>query len=364
MRNDDFIWNLMARAIYGEASASEKQELQEYLAKNPELQQQYELLHQLLRRSESSGHLVNDDHSEQVRILLEQTESPISSLHPRAKNVRRRLYYYGAAAAAVVALAYWGIMRVHAPARGPELPPHYQLALATAKGARKQLQLPDGSNVWLNGGSRLFFVTDFKGGSREVKLEGEAFFDVVHAQTATGAKSPFIVHAGNIDISVLGTAFNIKAYANENVTTAVLYRGLISVTKHDGKTNFQPVLLYPNQKLMIPNAVAATHQVTGEPQEALKIEAIDSTKAVEARTETAWMYNRLEFRGDDFVTLAHKLEQWYNVSIHFTDDAVKKLNFNGSFEKETIVQALEALKLANAFSYQIENKDIYISTSR
>jgi len=360
MRNDDFIWNLMARAIYGEASASEKQALQEYLATSPELQQQYELLYQLLKRTQNSSHSASDDHTEQVQLLLTKTESPILPL--AVKKVRQRLLYYGAAAAAVIALAYWGVTQLHVP--GDRLNPQrvYELALAAPKGARKQLLLPDGSKVWLNGGSRLFYVTDFKGPTREVKLEGEAFFDVVHAQTAGGAKRPFIVHAGNIDIKVLGTAFNIKAYANEQVTTAVLYRGLIRVTKHEGEKSFQPVLLYPNQKLVIPNELIAEAPSAAGPREAIKIESIDSTKAVAARAETAWMYNRLEFRGDDFVTLAHKMEQWYNINIHFTDEAVKTLRFNGSFEKETLPQALEALKLANPFSYKIGDNEILISS--
>ncbi|MGJ7031099.1 FecR family protein [Niabella hirudinis] len=362
MRNDDFIWNLMARAIYGEASASEKQALQEYLAKNSELQQQYELLHQLLRRTESSSPALQDDYTEQVQLLLTKTESPI--LHQAVKKVRRRLFYYGAAAAAVLAVAYWGFTQLYTPAGRLPLQDIYKLALDAPKGARKQLLLPDGSKVWLNGGSRLFYVTDFKGRSREVKLEGEAFFDVMPAQTAGGARRPFIVHAGNIDIRVLGTAFNVKAYANDPVTTAVLYRGLISLTRHDGAKDFQPVLLYPNQKLVIPNTPIAAPVVAGSLQEAIKIESIDSTKAIAERVETAWMYNRLEFRGDDFVTLAHKMEAWYNINIHFTDERVKGLSFNGSFEKETLVQALEALKLANSFEYRIEHDEVFISSSR
>ncbi|WP_018626875.1 FecR family protein [Niabella aurantiaca] len=366
MRNDDFIWNLMARTIYGEASASEKQALQKYLARNPELQQQYELLQQLLQRTPGSSHTMQDDYTEAVRLLLVKTESPILSPPPAAKKTRQRLLYYGAAAAAVLALAYWGVKQLHTPATRPGSPGIYKLASAAPKGARKQLLLPDGSKVWLNGGSRLFYVTDFKGATREVKLEGEAFFDVIHAQTAEGARCPFIVHAGNIDIKVLGTAFNIKAYTNEQVTTAILYRGLISVTKHDGEKNFQPVLLYPNQKLVIPNTLVAEpeHPVTGGLREAIKVEAIDSTKAIEQRVETAWIYNRLEFRGDDFVTLAHKMEQWYNINIRFTDEAVKALSFNGSFEKETLVQALEALKLANPFAYKIEHNEVVISSFR
>ncbi|WP_090393496.1 FecR family protein [Niabella drilacis] len=362
MRNDDFIWNLMARAVYGEASASERQALQEYLAKSPDLQQQYELLYQLLKRTESSSPALQDDYTEQVQLLLTKTESPI--LPQAVKKVRRRLFYYGAAAAAVFAVAYWGFTQLYAPAGRLPLEGIYRLALDAPKGARKQLLLPDGSKVWLNGGSRLFYVTDFKGRSREVKLEGEAFFDVAHATAEGGGLRPFIVHAGNIDIKVLGTAFNVKAYANDPATTAVLYRGLISVTKHDGEKNFQPVLLYPNQKLVIPNILVAASSAVGGLREAIKIEAIDSTKAIAARVETAWMYNRLEFRGDDFVTLAHKMETWYNINIHFTDERVKELSFNGSFEKETLVQALEALKLANSFEYRVEHNEVLISSSR
>lgn len=354
----------MARTIYGEANASEKQALQEYLTKNPELQQQYELLHQLLKRTQGNRHTLQDNYTEEVRLLLAKTGSPILSPAPVAVKSRRRLLYYGAAAAAVIALAYLGITQLHAPAVRLKPRGSYELALAAPKGARKQLLLPDGSKVWLNGGSRLFYVTDFKGPTREVQLEGEAFFDVAHARAEGGASRPFIVHAGNIDIKVLGTAFNVKAYGNEHVTTAVLYRGLISVTKHDGEKNFQPVLLYPNQKLVIPNTLVAERPVAGGLREAIKVEAIDSTKAIEQRVETAWIYNRLEFRGDDFVTLAHKMETWYNIDIRFADEEVKALSFNGSFEKETLVQALEALKLANPFSYKIGHNEVLISSSR
>ncbi|MBZ4189143.1 FecR family protein [Niabella beijingensis] len=357
MRNGDFIWNLMARAIYGEATESEKKELQQYLAQHQDLQQQYTLLYEVLKKGKEQHQ--PEDYTTQAKALLARAAGGSEAIHPgRAKLIRRRFVYYGAAAAVIAGIClYWGISRT--PQAG--LRPAYRIALEAPRGSRKQLVLPDGSSVWLNGGSRLFYVTDFKGRTREVKLEGEAFFDVVKK-----AEQPFIVHAGNMDIKVLGTAFNVKAYTDETLTTTALYRGLISVTKHGGKKDFQPVLLYPNQKLVVPNTLLAEDNASEDEggREAIKIEPIDSTKTEADRIETAWMYNRLEFRGDDFVSLASKLEHWYNITIHFTDERVKDLSFNGSFEKETLVQALEALRLANPFEYKIENHEVFISSYR
>jgi transmembrane sensor len=94
------------------------------------------------------------------------------------------------------------------------------------------------------------------------------------------------------------------------------------------------------------------------------ISHIDSTKKENERIETAWVYSRLEFRGDKFSALAQKLQRWYNVTINFTDDKVKELEFNGSFEKETVEQAFAALKVANSlFTYKIENHEIFVGSS-
>lgn len=153
---------------------------------------------------------------------------------------------------------------------------------------------------------------------------------------------------------------------DENVETT-LYRGLVNVSKSDDNS-FQPILLYPNQKLILPRAThskAETAKVAAASEKnSIIIKQIDSTKAEPLRIETAWIYNRLEFRGDDFATLAAKLERWYNVKINFADTQVQKLNFNGSFEKETVEQALKALKTANSFNYKMNNNEILISSSK
>jgi ferric-dicitrate binding protein FerR (iron transport regulator) len=196
-----------------------------------------------------------------------------------------------------------------------------------------------------------------------VKLEGEAFFDVVK-----NPSRPFIVHTSGIDIKVLGTAFNVKAYPEDKTVETTLLRGLVQVFDQRNPTK-APIELRPNQKLVVSSGA---EDAMKDPQEKISvaikalpvITRIDSTKKENERFETAWVYSRLEFRGDDFETLAKKLERWYNVTIVFKDEDVKQLKFNGSFEKETVEQAFVALKEAKLFTYQINNRhEIFVGTS-
>ena len=98
--------------------------------------------------------------------------------------------------------------------------------------------------------------------------------------------------------------------------------------------------------------------------QALPLHLLTVPKKESERIETAWVYSRLEFRGDSFEGLAKKLERWYNVTIVFKDEKVKELNFNGSFEKETVEQAFNYLQETILFNYKIRNNEISVSSSQ
>jgi ferric-dicitrate binding protein FerR (iron transport regulator) len=76
--------------------------------------------------------------------------------------------------------------------------------------------------------------------------------------------------------------------------------------------------------------------------------------------ETSWRYNKLDFNGDSFEELAEKMERWYDVHIMINNERLKRRRLKGSFEKETIVQALEALKVSEKFEYEVEGKEVVI----
>jgi len=177
------------------------------------------------------------------------------------------------------------------------------------------------------------------------------------------------VHVSGYNIKVLGTAFNVKSYTKDKTVETTLIRGLVQVTRQDKKEQ-QPIVLHPNQKLIVDKFAAnvATNlpdnnntMLTSQADpEDFKITKLNTSIQENERIETAWVYNRLQFRGDSFKDLADKLERWYNVKITFDDERIQQLNFTGSFEQETIEQVFVALKTANDFNYRIEGKEIHV----
>jgi ferric-dicitrate binding protein FerR (iron transport regulator) len=108
-------------------------------------------------------------------------------------------------------------------------PPVYE-QIATSRGQRKQVQLPDGTRVWMAPGSELKYPAKFTD-DREVFLEGEAFFDVSHDPAHS-----FIIHAGSIDTRVLGTSFNVRAYGDSTDAEITLVTGKVSISTENNPT--------------------------------------------------------------------------------------------------------------------------------
>jgi len=228
-----------------------------------------------------------------------------------------------------------------------------------AYGERKNIQLPDGSNVTLNAGSNIKINEKFGMGTRDVYLEGEAFFEVKHDTSL-----PFIVHTTAMDVKALGTAFNVKAYLDEKITETSLIRGLVEVTLKEN--NNLKMLLYPNQKIEWEhlNAGIAQNNLTAK-----KVNALDVTDSLEKKLvltntgdikEIAWKENKLIFDDEGFDDIAVLLERWYGVKINFKDSSIRNYRFTGGFEKEDLNTVLEFLKESKSFNYTIERGETLI----
>ncbi|HNP53590.1 MAG TPA: FecR family protein, partial [Ferruginibacter sp.] len=235
--------------------------------------------------------------------------------------------------------------------------------ITVKKGAKTKLQLPDGSQVWVNSDSKLSYPASFQGGQRDVYLEGEAYFDVVK-----DPKHPFIVHTSGIDVRVLGTAFNVKAYEAEPTIEATLVHGMIEVTKINEPTA-PKVILKHHEKLIYNKFVKTTSNETlpesNSPQNttkpAITIAQIAKQTPDSAFLETAWVYNRLRFEDERMDELAMKMERWFDVNIRIDNDKLKAYRLTGSFENETIEDALKAMQYLVSFKYSIENRNVVIT---
>lgn len=224
--------------------------------------------------------------------------------------------------------------------------------LKTRYGGRSKIILSDGTEVRLNAGSRLNYPDVFSGARREVTLEGEAFFDV-----AQHPETPFLVHAGKVTIRVLGTRFDVKAYREDAAVTTTLISGKVQVTM-DGDPD-KKVVLAPYEKLMVINSPREELGVRGAPGNALRYQVQDLPEIGSGSLpETAWVENRLVVSNETFGEVARMLERRYDVQIDFGDERLRQEHLSGVFEKETIRQVLDILKMTTKFKYSIDGKKV------
>jgi transmembrane sensor len=372
MNNQDNVFILMGRYLSGESTASEKEQLFSLLAKDEQLQQHFEIYKSLWSNSNTlDTGVVEQDEIQAINRILGTPQTNIDNETPVVQMPPKPGYKWIWAAAACLLIAASGIFFFKNNAsQNITSTVHAKLedsmhVIVSQKGTRSKNQLPDGSIVWLNAGSTLYYKKNFTNNSiREVKLVGEAFFDVVKMMN-----KPFIVNAPGIQVKVLGTAFNVKSYPDDRVTETTLLRGKVEV-KSTAKASSKIYTLYPNQKLvMLKSVQQQASTAVNEQQEAVlfdetDISTITASSNEELLPETSWVQNRLVFKGDSFEQLAKKLERWYNVSIVFRDEQAKQLHFSGSLENETKEQAFEALKAVAIFNYSIKNHEIFIQSHR
>ena len=214
---------------------------------------------------------------------------------------------------------------------------------------RKTIVLPDGSVVTLHKNSTIILSSAFDKNDRNITLTGEAFFDVTHKPL------PFIVHTPNLNVEVVGTAFNVSAYPQLPSETS-LFRGKIVISVNDDSE--RRIVLSPNQKFIL-------HQEKGkkilEKNKDYRVTPLSVDPADQKPRETAWLRNRLVIEDESLETIAEKLKQWYGIQISFADDESKTYRYSGTFETETVMKALEALQLSYPFSFRVEDNRIIIS---
>ncbi|WP_147372177.1 FecR family protein [Mariniphaga sediminis] len=208
-------------------------------------------------------------------------------------------------------------------------------------GKKSELLLADGTKVWLNAGSRLAFPSRFTDDTREVYLEGEACFQVTRNE-----KHPFIVKAGNLDVKVLGTHFNVSAYSNDETIETVLLEGSVIVSKPKtfglGKTD---VVLTPRQKASFFKESSKLN-VANEPHADLFI---------------AWTYGWLEYYRESLLSVLQKVERYYNVEIHLPDNYPGGDRISGKLDlKDSLEAVMVVLSDASGFEFRISGDKVLI----
>ena len=201
------------------------------------------------------------------------------------------------------------------------------------------LTLGDGTRVWLNGNSQLEYPVRFLGGERVVSLRGEAYFEV-----AKDAAHPFIVRTESLYTKVLGTSFNIKAYAEEQEVSATLLEGSVEVSLPDETGT--PA----GRRTLVPGMQA---RISAESP------AI-SVREVVAEDAVAWREGKFVFTDEDMVTVLHTLARWYGVTF-IREQKGRAYTFSGMVSRDDqFFSVLDMLTLAGGPRFVIDGNNVYI----
>ncbi len=211
-----------------------------------------------------------------------------------------------------------------------------QVLVEAPRGDKAQVILPDGSKVRLNSESVITY--DFTNKRyRNLTLKGEAFFEIHKDE-----RRPFIVKANDIDIEVLGTTFNVRAYDNENEITSSLIEGSVKLTDNVLEKSYY---LKPSQKAVYSKSTR-------------EIQIIPTTN----EDETAWLEGKLIFNSERLCDVIEKMERWYDVNIDLQCPEIREDRISGSFKNGQVYFALEALRMQYKFKYTIKNNHTIIIT--
>jgi ferric-dicitrate binding protein FerR (iron transport regulator) len=352
MQQERFI-ELLTKKLSGEITLSEQMELSRWLEANPDdahLEAQMSDIFNNDSQPAHSGKQLSkrEQNWHKLHQLMEEEPYPVVIGRKPAK-IRSALRW--AAAAAILLFVVTIGMRMQNGGHKPGI--NNSNIVATKKGSKSNLVLPDGSKVWINSDSKISYEDGFGKTHRTLSLTGEAYFDVVK-----DPERPFIIHTSELDVKVLGTAFNVRAYPDESNSTTTLVRGSLQVklNKHEQ----QVYILKPDEKLIVNKEpllpVKSTHGLEQEEIIKLKIVKTDSIPP-----EAQWTNNNLVFENKRLDEIALILSRWYGVSVVINgSDKMKAEKYNGFYDNQSIQNVLEALKISAGFSYKIENNTVLI----
>ncbi len=273
-------------------------------------------------------------------IISKQLEEPVFNKVQRndvSSAGQRFMHYFSRVAAILILplLAYTGYKTSQEIGSGNLAENQSVTEFTTPFGVKSKIFLPDGTEVFLNGGSSIKYPGSFKGKSREVEFEGEAFFDVTENKN-----KPFVISTGDIRLKVLGTSFNVENYEDQSEIITTLISGKIAVlgAQENGRRG-NLLELNPSQQVSI--------------QKSTQIFKLSSD--VNTYKYTSWMDGKVVFENDPMDEVLSKLARHYNVDVSFNDTDLSVYKFTATFEYENFEQVLDLISLALPVNYELRD---------
>lgn len=205
--------------------------------------------------------------------------------------------------------------------------------IRTPRGGEYRLTLPDGTQVWLNAASSITFPVVFAGAERNVQVSGEVYFEVAHNKA-----KPFHVTVGEMSVEVLGTHFNINAYAGEAAVKTTLLEGAVKVASGNERRQ-----LAPGQQAVV--TVAGNMQVEDD---------VDLDEVI------AWKNGYFQFNDADIRSVMRQLENWYDVKVAYENGKVPERSFGGGIQRSLPLTRVLKILEENDVKFRVEGRNITV----
>lgn len=325
--NEDRFWILISRKLAGEASREELTELDSLLQQNKDWQQKAETLKRYWHdRKDKSTNLDEAWLKTYARIKGTDQARPTQN----SRTIFSHLIRYAAVFIFLIAAASFLYFFANRPVSEQQYLIH-----ENKKGERSQITLSDGTVVWLNVDSKITYPQEFNGSQREVQLIGEAFFDV-----ARDSLKPFIIDFDQGKVKVLGTSFNVKAFAEDEIVETSVVSGKVAFIPQKSS---QEIILNPNQKALY-----------------FKSEGTIQTATANSQQDIAWREGKLIFRAQTFAEIARTLERTFDKQIVFENENIKNCRLTGTFQDNQLDEVIHLLAKTNDYEYEISEEMVKI----
>ncbi|MEI6277116.1 MAG: FecR domain-containing protein [Prolixibacteraceae bacterium] len=324
MEDKDYLYNLMSLEYSGQLDKQQNNDLQSWLEASPENLAEYKEIANLLSFSDRLVAMKKIDAGKDLMIVRKK-------LNQGGNSNRLLLTFQRIAAILILPLL---VFTIWSPSHVKEM---HQLSIAmrcaeTSFGVRSQIQMSDGTLVWMNSGSKLTYPEYFDGDTREVKLTGEAYF-----QVKSDSEHPFYVDLNGYKIKATGTRFNISNYAGDKEISTFLEHGKVSMLMGSEEEHAEPVTLNENQIIVL-----------NKSHKSYKIQNTDGSKYL------GWIKGLLILKKDSINNVADRLGRWYNAEIVYDDKLARSgYVFTATFKQETLEEAMKLLSYCTPINYKI-----------
>lgn len=214
------------------------------------------------------------------------------------------------------------------------------LNIKTPRGGKYEVQLPDGSRVWLNAATSLKFPAAFTDAERSVELDGEAYFEIKSVESSTGRRLPFVVKTKGQSVEVLGTHFNINAYPDENSVKTTLLEGSVRVVR---ASTGESVLIKPGRQ-------------------AILTEKSLSVRSTDVENVVSWKDNLFRFKDADIKSIMRQIARWYDVDIDYGNITPTE-RLTGYISRDVpLSKVLKMLEETGDMRFQIDARKVIVKT--